>query len=111
MNLKLKRPEEMNREEFHIVAGLLREAADRGYAISVWDSAYEEYADKVLNRSKDYAKVFEAMHSGESATVEFFDGRIGLGAAVILWGERDTIIADYVDVPEISSLVETAEAA
>jgi len=113
MNLKFKRPEEMNREEFHIIASLLQEAADRGYAISVWDSAYDEYADKVVNRSKDYAKVFEAMHSGESATVEFFDGRTGfrLGAAVIFWGERDTIISDYTDFPEISSLVEAAEAA
>ena len=111
MNIKLKRPEEMDREEFHIIAGLLQEAADRGYAISVWDSAYDEYADKVLNRSTDYAKVFEAMHSGESATVEFFDGRTNLGVALVFWGERDTIISDYTDIPEISSLVEAAEAA
>ena len=111
MNLKLKRPEEMNREEFHIVAGLLQEAADRGYKITVWDSAYEEYADKVVDRSKDYSKVFEAMHSGESATLEFFDRKFGLGTAIILWGERDTIISDYSDTRAISSLVEAAEAA
>ena len=111
MSIQLKRPEEMSREEFHIVAGLLQEAAGRGYAISVWDSAYDEYADKVVNRSKDYAKVFEAMHSGESATIEVFGGRVGLGVVVILWGERDTVISDYTDIPEISSLVEAAEAA
>lgn len=111
MKLKLERPEEMNREEFHIIASLLQEAAERGYKITVWDSAYDEYADKVVHRSTDYLKVFEAMHSGESATLEFFDGRFGLGTVIILWGERDTIISDYTDIPEISSLVETAEAA
>tara|TARA_S200002703_G_scaffold139004_1_gene129509 strand:- start:301 stop:636 length:336 start_codon:yes stop_codon:yes gene_type:complete len=111
MKLKLERPENMSRTEFQIIAGLLQEAADRGYKITVWDSAYDEYADKVVHRSKDYPKIFEAMHSGESATLEFFDGQIGLGTAIILWGEGDTIISDYSYNPEMNSLIETAEAA
>lgn len=117
MNLKLKRPEEMNREEFHIIHALLSEASRREYAITVWDSACDGDGSRVIHRGTNYAKIFSAMASGESAFLQVYQAGVGRGYRArrgwieILWGERDTIISDYSDTPEIKSLIDIAEAA
>jgi len=117
MSLALERPESMNRTEFHIIRALLQEASRREYAITVWDSAYDEYASKVIHRSTSYARIFNAIASGESAYLELYQTGVGRGYRarrgwiLILWGERDTIISDHSDTPEIKSLIDIAEAA
>jgi hypothetical protein len=117
MNLALKRPENMDRTEFHIIHALLQEASCREYAITVWDSAYDEYASKIVHRSTNYVRIFNAIASDESAFLEVYQAGVGRGVPAsrgwieILWGERDTIISDYADTPEMRSLIQIAEAA
>lgn len=117
MNLALERPEKMDRTEYHIIHALLSEASRREYAITVWNSVYNEYASKVIHRGTNYAKIFRAMASDESALLDVYQAGVGRGYPAsrgwiaILWGERDTIISDYADTPEMRSLVHIAEAA
>ena len=81
--------------------------------IFAYDPAKNDFVRRTTNIIKDDGNraVGTVLGHASAAMAPIMRGERFLGTAIILWGERDTIISDYSDTRAISSLVEAAEAA
>lgn len=96
--------------ERRIVRALIQAALKRGWTISVYDSAHHS-GEWTVKRATDLATVTNALATTGGDVLHFTnaDG-IGMGQAVLIWGNDADVINDHTDTARIRAIVAEAEA-
>lgn len=98
------RPEDMTREEFDIVSGIVRRALSKGYTVSVNDDA-AGHGEWVVKKSRDPAEIIGALATtgGDMLRIADTDGeRIGV-VCLVYNGDEDVVAIS--DVPAYLEIV------